>query len=320
MRKIDSPLLILGGAGFVGCNLIKEMNISQPIVIMDKFTHQDSLLFAKDFSENVEIIKCDINEKNALLNVLEKYKIQEIIHLAANSDIKPSGIANADFHDTLETTLTLYEALKIKRIKTLIFASTSAIYGQVAEPVGEGFHESNGLRPISNYGKCKLISEYVLSLAQINNLIEKLGIIRFPNVVGAYTTHGILYDFFIKRKENPKTLKVLGNGTQTKPYIFANDLVKEMLEFYGRLTQGSESVKYFNISPSTSISVKEIVEIFLKSTNWSVPVSYGIENIGWVGDVPTYSYSANEFTDKLVDSRTAIQKAVETLLSDTRFS
>ena len=320
MRKTDSPLLILGGAGFIGCNVIKEIHEERQIIVMDKFIHQDSHLFTKDFSVNVRTMQCDINEKNVIRDVLEKYKIQDVIHLAANSDIKLSENTNTDFQETLETTLTLFEAVKMKPIRTLIFSSTSAIYGEVAEPVGEKFHENNGLRPISNYGKCKLISEYILTLAQTNGLVGKLGIIRFPNVVGAYSTHGILYDFFVKRKENSSTLDVLGNGTQTKPYIFATDLAKEMLAFYSRLIHKTESIEFFNVSPSNSISVKEIVEIFLEKTKWSVPVSYGKENIGWVGDVTSYSYLLNEFTEKLSDSKSAIQKAVDSLLGDPRFT
>ena len=72
--------------------------------------------------------------------------------------------------------------------------------------------------PISNYGEVNYYLKYIWKTFQKKKNIEYL-IIRFPNVVGPPLTHGVIYDF-CKKILNQKYLKVLGNGSQKKPYVY----------------------------------------------------------------------------------------------------
>ena len=139
--------------------------------------------------------------------------------MAANSDI-PAGVLNPDIdlRDTFLTTFEILKAMKKFNIKVLNFASSSAIYGDFGNEI---IHESIGpLFPISNYGAMKLASEAQISAA-CEGFLNRANIFRFPNVVGAPATHGVILDFINKLRLNKNELQVLGNGTQQKAYLLS---------------------------------------------------------------------------------------------------
>src|SRR6185295_6796779 len=106
------------------------------------------------------------------------------------------------------------------------------------------------LFPISNYGAMKLASEAAISAA-LESYLAQVWIFRFPNVVGSRATHGAIYDFLMKLRQNPAELEVLGDGSQEKPYLHVGELVEAMVFLY-RNQQSKLNV--FNISPEGSAS------------------------------------------------------------------
>ena len=137
-----------------------------------------------------------------------------VFHLAANSDIARSFANPAiDLNLTFMTTFKVLMAMKQYGVKKIMFASTSAIYGQTG---GVEVTEKYGsLFPASHYGAGKLASEGFIA-SFVENYGFQAWITRFPNVCGERTTHGILHDFIKKLKNNPNELEVLGNGKQAK--------------------------------------------------------------------------------------------------------
>ena len=119
------------------------------------------------------------------------------------------------------TTFNIIRACREKNIKKLVFASSSAIYGDHGEK--SIYEDISPLMPISNYGAMKLASE-AICLAAKHEFLEKLMIYRFPNVVGTPATHGVIYDFVRKLKKDNRSLEVLGNGTQKKSYLHVKTL------------------------------------------------------------------------------------------------
>ena len=166
--------------------------------------------------------------------------------MAANSDIaKSHANPDVDFGNTLSTTYNVLLAMKEFEIKNIVFASTSAIYGDTGVSVDENY---GPLFPISHYGASKLASEaYISSFCE--NYGFKAWITRFPNVVGERATHGAIYDFINKLKRTPNELEVLGDGTQIKPYLYVKDLVeaKKCAEFLDEKNYILESsIKHMN--------------------------------------------------------------------------
>ena len=222
-------ILITGVAGFIGCNLAEVLlNRGNTVFGVDNLCRGrlDNLSGLSDnphFSfSTVEMTNLtEYQEVFAAFHAREP--ITEVWHLAANSDI-PAGVynANVDLQDTFMTTFNTLEVMKELGVKVLAFASSSAIYGDLGEQL---LVENIGpLLPISNYGAMKLASEAAISAAAENNL-HRAFIFRFPNVIGIPATHGVMLDFVRKLKKTPDNLDVLGNGTQQKGYLHAEDLI-----------------------------------------------------------------------------------------------
>jgi UDP-glucose 4-epimerase len=313
--------LILGGAGFVGSNLTETLLADgQEVLIVDKLIHASSVVFVQELEHKGALFeKLDMRNEKRLLKILQEFKPDNVFHLAANSDIRLQHSEpgrSKDFDDTLLTTLVLAEVAKVCQIKNLWFASSSAIFGERSQPIETLDPKTNLLEPISDYGRAKLASEYILELCYKRNLIESLNILRFPNVVGKRSTHGILFDFMQKYRLNSSEFEVLGDGSQNKPYLHVMDLVNFMAKELNSVKLG---VNYLNISPIDTCSVARIVEIFLAETNWNVQPKFGKNPFGWHGDVNSYSFENNLYSSELSTSIDSIRKAISELIIDPRF-
>lgn len=212
-----------------------------------------------------------------------------IWHLAANSDIAAGVLdASVDFKRTLRTTFAVLEAAKSIGAKNIAFASTSAVYGERDDLLTE---ESGPLLPISNYGANKLASEALLSAAA-ESFLEKLWIFRFPNVVGPRATHGAIFDFTKQLVQGAANLRVLGDGSQTKPYLHVSELIGAM-NFIVEKTSGRRNV--FNIGPTgAGTSVKFMAEQVVARVSPATPITYAGGDRGWIGDVPRFRYSTEK--------------------------
>ena len=162
----------------------------------------------------------------------------------------------------------------------------------------------------------KLFSEeYLEYIANKNNL--KTYVFRFPNVIGNNLTHGIIYDFIKKISCNKKILNVLGNGDQQKPYSDVLEIIRCMIFIKNK--KFLKNINYFNIGTNDKgIKVKDIVDIFLKETNYGTKAIFQKKKQGWEGDVVNYSYSTKKinklgFTFKLT-SKQVITNTIKKLI------
>lgn len=288
--------VIAGGAGFVGCNLLPLLAAEERhLVILDNLCRgREEYLnpVRRIAGDRVDFRNVELSDCAATLQALEFAHglgtIDEVWHLAANSDI-PAGVsdANVDLRDTFMTTFSLLGAMKALRICTLHFASSSAIYGDLG---GIPLHESIGpLLPISNYGAMKLASEALISAAAESHL-ERANLFRFPNVVGAPATHGVILDFISKLRNNTSRLDVLGDGTQQKAYLHVSDLVAAMMHI--RDSRDLPKVFPINIGPiDEGVTVRFIAESVTQRVSPTAQIHFGTGNRGWVGDVPKFHYS-----------------------------
>jgi UDP-glucose 4-epimerase len=288
-------ILITGAAGFVGSNLVSRfLSIGERVIGIDNFSRGSrSHLNTQILNSNFVFKELDLTRYIDYRNAVEYYgdSITEVWHLAANSDI-PAGIVDptVDLKDTFMTTFNTLNVMREFNIKTLVFASSSAIYGDHQDVM---LHENMGpLFPISNYGAMKLSSEAIIGAA-LESYLNCAYIFRFPNVIGVPATHGVLFDFFEKLKRDPVCLKVLGDGSQKKCYLHVSDLIDAM--FFIR-KNANERLNFFNIGAGDEgITVRSIAELAVRTFAPGAIIKYGIGNKGWVGDIPKFKYS----TDKL---------------------
>lgn len=283
-------ILVTGGAGFIGSHLVdlllsKNHNV---IVIDNMLLGKKSNLEHNLDKENFSFYEEDLLNYQNIEEIFAKEQFEVIFHMAANSDISNSHHnPNIDFDNTLLTTYNTLKLAKNHNIKQFIFASSSAIYGSVQGKIVE----SHGpLKPESHYGACKLASEALIS-SFCENYQMKSWIIRFPNVIGSRSTHGVIYDFVKKLNNNNSKLEVLGDGKQNKPYLYVSDLVSA-INLIWEVTDNK--INIFNVGNSDRITVKEIAEIVVEQRKVNANITYTGGNKGWVGDVPQFDYSLDK--------------------------
>ena len=294
--------IIFGGKGFIGQNLSAYLlNQGFEILVIDKNFWNLRWLFPElEDSQAIQYIEADINnlstENLSLLENFIKNSDQiQVWHLAANSDISTGNQnINIDLKDTFYTTLSIIEICCNFGIDKINFASSSAVYGSAK--LGEtGFSEADATQPISSYGAMKLASEAVLRSAFEQHL-NKCLIFRFPNVIGYPATHGVIRDFIRKLQNTPRTLKVLGDGEQSKPYLHVHDLVKAMVHL--NVHYSYPCLEVINIgSPFQNVQVKEIAEIVISKLAPSADIVYGTTSFGWVGDMPEVVFDISKILD-----------------------
>lgn len=286
-------VLVTGGAGFIGHHLVRELlNREIEVVVVDNFTlGKEEYVDEFKNNKNYKFHKVNIEETNVFLETLEKDDYDIVYHLAANSDIQKGGKnPQIDFRDTFMTTYSVLELLRQKDIKNFFFSSTSAVYGDKEEVL---FEEIGSISPISYYGASKYASESFISAYTFMNDLNTI-MFRFPNVVGPDLTHGVIYDFAKKLKSNPSELEILGDGTQTKQYLYVTDLVEAIIKFTLDIPIKS-GVEIYNVGGQTSTTVTEIANIVCEELGYeNVDFRYTGGNIGWKGDVPKFEYDLSK--------------------------
>lgn len=156
---------------------------------------------------NYKFYKVDCSDFEAMSRIFKEEKFDVVYDLAANSNIQLGAKdSRIDRKNTLDSTITLLECMVANNVKKFFFASTSAVYGSRKEDL---FSENlGGLQPVSYYGGCKLASEAMIScFAHMNDL--SCLVFRFPNVIGGGLTHGVIFDFVKRLRQDSTELKVL---------------------------------------------------------------------------------------------------------------
>lgn len=300
-------VLVTGGAGFIGSHVCQRLlEGGHSVVAVDDLSLGDranvaDLLQSGPFKLEV----ADAADVSAMRELFASENFDCVFHFAANSDIARSHAdPDTDFRNTLQTTYAVLEGMRESNTRAIVFASTSAIYG---ESVGRLREDHGPLMPISHYGAAKLASEGFISSYGENYGI-KSWMPRFPNVVGDRATHGAVYDFVRKLRKDNRRLEVLGNGEQVKPYLHVSDLLDAI--FLAQAKMG-DTVNYFNVAGSTRCTVKRMAEIVVEESGYDAEIVFTGGDRGWIGDVPSVEYDtakvANLGWKPRLDSEAAIR-------------
>lgn len=283
-------VLVTGGAGFIGSHLCKRLvEEGHQVVAIDNLSNgcKENL---KELEKNTQftLYEFDVNNTFKLRSVFGAHHFDMVFHLAANADTtKGDEAPHEDIENTLFATLNVLEMMRIYEIKKFFFASSSTVYGNADERLQE--HRSI-MEPISHYGAAKLASEaFVSSYSHLHDF--QVWIARFCNAVGPNMNHGVIPDLIRKLKATPESLEVFGDGTQTKPYIWIDDLIEGVMTL---IEKTHAPYNTYLVGVDSNVTVNKIAQIVMDEVGVHVPIHYVGRYSGWKGDVKQYSYDVSQ--------------------------
>jgi len=289
---MDKKILITGGAGYVGSHLCVALHDAgyEPIII-DNFSnsYKDTLYkIEKIIGLKIVSIEGDIRDYNLLDSLFSKYNISAVIHCAALKSVNESIHKPIEYYDNnVAGSINLIKVMQKHDVQTLIFSSTTAVYGQAEKmPLTEGCIRA-ALNP---YGHSKIMMEDIfMDLEHVPNKNWKIGILRYFNPVGSHDSYligenplqapsNIMPNIIKAASGELETFSVYGNdydtkdGTCIRDYIHIMDLVDGHIEVLKYLENKSEKELYIaNLGTGKDTSVLELIKIFSKVNNVDVP-------------------------------------------------
>lgn len=294
-------ILITGGAGFIGSHLADALcSQGHPISILDNLSSGKK----ENLSDKAQLVVGDI------LNPPESLpEAETVFHLAADPDVRSSAQNPLkSFENNAIGTYHMLEWCRKVDARHFVLASSSTVYGETSvQPTPEYCPTE----PISNYGASKLACEaYVSSFSRTYGI--KATILRYANIFGERSTHGVIYDFFMKLKRNPKRLEILGNGLQEKSYLYIRDALDATMAAWKK-QPGQFGI--FNIGSSSKVNVNEIADIICLELGVSPFLSYTGGERGWDGDVKSMLLDTTSIRNLGWEEKTSFEEGVRNYVS-----
>jgi UDP-glucose 4-epimerase len=273
--------LVTGGLGFIGSHLVDRLLADgwRVIVLDSLLTGRRSNLAQHKGSPRLKVVQGDIRD----LETVSKCSrgCDAVFHLAAHALMRVSlRDHRADLEHNIVGTLNVLESMVANKVPDFVFASTSALYGEAEiVPTPETY---SGIQT-SLYGAAKLAGEgYASAFAEFSPI--KVWAYRFGTVLGERCRRGAVWDFTHKLLENPKKLEILGDGRQSKDYLFVKDCVDGIMLGYEK---GSSRVNIFNLGLQEQTTVDKLADLVISEMGLSkVKKAYTGGARGWVGDNP----------------------------------
>jgi len=286
-------ILLTGAAGFIGSNMAELLVNDNIVTGIDNLSGTDGR-FVKPLldNKNFRFLKGDITREEDLSS-LGKFDL--VIHLAANSDVRyGSERPLVDLNSNVIGTVNLLEMMRKNDIPEMVFASSSTVYGEATVlPTPE---EYGPYLPISSYGASKMSCEgFISSYSHYYGF--RGSIFRFANIVGKNSTHGVIFDFIRKLKNNSRELEILGDGSQRKSYMHVSDCISSILFIHEKL----QKTDIYNLGNKETTSVVKIADLIVTKMglrNVNYRFTGGIDGRGWKGDVKLAQLSIEKLLSK----------------------
>ena len=296
---------VTGGAGFIGSSLVDRLlNDGHEVVCFDNLsTGQERFLESAKLSERFTFIKGDILNQEKLSRSMEGCNF--VFHLAANADVR-FGVNHPalDLQQNTIATFGVLEAMRANKITQIAFSSTGSIYGEakvIPTPEDAPFPIQTSL-----YGTSKLSGEGLIQ-AYCEGFGFQSWIFRFVSILGERYTHGHVFDFYKKLKQDPSTLEVLGNGKQRKSYLYIQDCIDAI---FFAIEHAKENVNIYNLGTNEYCEVNHSISWICKELNVEPTLEYTGGDRGWIGDNPFIFLDTKKINSLGWKPKLTIQEAI----------
>lgn len=276
-------ILVVGGAGYIGSHLVKELIKTEDVVVLDNL----STGFRSLVDSRAVFVEGNLGDESVLDHVFAAYPIKAVMHFAANSLVGESVLDPYKYYqNNVGATLTLLNSMIKHNVKNFIFSSTAATYGI---PNVDLIDEKQPTNPINPYGRSKLMIEQVLE--DFSKAYElHYVVLRYFNAAGAHElaeigeSHNpeshlipIILQHLLGQRDK---ISVFGtdydtpDGTCIRDYIHVTDLANAHILALNALLNNTKSTATYNLGNGKGYSVKEVIETCEKVTGIKATIEY----------------------------------------------
>ena len=281
-----NKIFITGAAGFIGSTLVDRLLANGKAVAGwdNVYTGQRKFLEGARQNKNFTLVEGDNLDLPALTRAMAGCDI--VFHLAANADVR-FGLEHPskDLQQNTVATFNVLEAMRANDIKRIAFSSTGSVYGEAAvipTPEDAPFPVQTSLYAASKVSGEGMISSYC------EGFKFEGYIFRFVSILGERYTHGHIFDFYKQLLDHPDRLKILGDGSQRKSYLYVQDCISAMLHVIGQGTalKAKHNVEIYNLGTPEYVQVNNSVGYICGALGLKPQLEYTGGARGWIGDNP----------------------------------
>lgn len=283
-------VFVTGAAGFIGSNLVDRL-LADGVNVTgwdNLSTGQLRFLQGAQKHSKFKLVRGDNLDLPALTAAMKGADF--VFHLAANADIKDGwSHPEKDLQQNTIATFNVLEAMRANGVKRIAFSSTGSVYGEAFVTPDKPTPETDSF-PIqtSLYGASKTAGEGLLAAYAEGNQIAEAYIFRFVSILGERYTHGHVFDFYQQLVQHPDRLRVLGDGTQRKSYLYVQDCVDAMLHVTrkGTAKDAKHHTQIYNLGTPEYVEVNQSIGYICAALGLKPKLEYTGGNKGWIGDNP----------------------------------
>jgi UDP-glucose 4-epimerase len=281
---------VTGAAGFIGSNLVDRL-LADGVRVTgwdNLSTGQLRFLDGAAAHPRFRLVRGDNLDLTALTAAMSGADF--VFHLAANADIRDGWKHPAkDLQQNTVATFNVLEAMRANGARRIAFSSTGSVYGEALvtpetpTPEDDSFPVQTSL-----YGASKTAGEGLISAYAEGAQIDEAYVFRFVSILGERYTHGHVFDFYQQLIAHPDHLRVLGNGTQRKSYLYVQDCIDAMLHVARAATArgAKHRTQVYNLGTPEFVQVNDSIGCICAALGLKPRLDYTGGDRGWVGDNP----------------------------------
>lgn len=302
---------VTGAAGFIGSTLVDRLLAEgHEVAGWDNFsTGLEEFLGEASKNQRFRLIRGDNLDLPELTKAMEG--CDTVFHFAANADVR-FGLKHSrkDLEQNTLATFNVLEAMRTHQIKKIAFSSTGSVYGEaqvIPTPEDCPFPIQTSL-----YGASKVAGEGLIQ-AYCEGFGFEGYIFRFVSILGERYTHGHVFDFYRQLLEHPDHLRVLGDGTQRKSYLYVHDCVSAILQVLdsGSAAKAQHRSEVYNLGAPEYCRVSDSIGWICSRLGVTPELEFTGGDRGWVGDNPFIFLETKKIQDTGWRASLMIREAVE---------